>query len=116
MKQNISDLLKKFLLNCMFKIKIIKKNNYEFEILKSFFYKQVLNLTELNNINYFKECNNYYLNIIKTFEYLNYLFTLNYNSKNGYKIIKLKKDILLYLNLLSPKRIKDNLILINSDY
>jgi hypothetical protein len=116
MEQNISDLFKKFLLNCIFKIKIVKRNNYEFEILKSFFYKQVLNLTELNNINYFKECNNYYLKIIKTFEYLNYLFTINCSSRNGYKIIKIKKEILLYLNLLSSKRIKDILFLINSDY
>ena len=107
------DILKKFLLNSLFKIKNIKKNKIQFEILKSFFNKQIINLTELNNINYFKESNNHYINILKIFENLNKSFDLNLKT---YKLIKLKKELIFNLNLLSAKRIKSNLFLIDQLY
>jgi len=116
MSENISIILKKFIFKSLFKIKNIKKNKIEFEILKSFFYKQVINLIELNNINYFKESNTHYVNILKIFENLKHSFDLNYNTSKTYKLIKLKKDLIFYSNLLSAKRIKNNLFFIDCLY
>jgi len=116
MNENISNILKKFILKSLFKIKNIKKNKIEFEILKSFFNKQVLNLIELNNINYFKESNTHYINILKIFENLKHSFDLNDITSKTFKIIKLKKDLIFYSNLLSVKRIKNNLFFIDCLY
>jgi ATP-dependent Lon protease len=116
MNENISNILKKFILKSSFKIKNIKKNKIEFEILKSFFNKQVLNLIELNNINYFKESNTHYINILKIFENLKHSFDLNDITSKTFKIIKLKKDLIFYSNLLSVKRIKNNLFFIDCLY
>ena len=128
------NILKKFLLNSLFKIKNIKKNKIEFEILKSFLNKQIINLTELNNINYFKESNNNFINILKIFENLNKSFenlnksfeNLNKSFENlnksldlnlkTYKLLKIKKEFIFYLNLLSAKRIKSNLFFIDQLY
>jgi hypothetical protein len=106
------NILKKFLLNSLFKIKNIKKNKIEFEILKSFLNKQIINLTELNNINYFKESNNNFINILKIFENLNKSF----ENLKTYKLLKIKKEFIFYLNLLSAKRIKSNLFFIDQLY
>lgn len=116
MNENISNILKKFILKSLFKIKNIKKNKIEFEILKSFFNKQVLNLIELNNINYFKESNTHYINILKIFENLKHSFDFNDITSKTFKIIKLKKDLIFYSNLLSVKRIKNNLFFIDCLY
>jgi len=116
MNENISNILKKFILKSLFKIKNIKKKKIKFEILKSFFNKQVLNLIELNNINYFKESNTHYINILKIFENLKHSFDLNDITSKTFKIIKLKKDLIFYSNLLSVKRIKNNLFFIDCLY
>jgi ATP-dependent Lon protease len=116
MNENISNILKKFILKSLFKIKNIKKNKIEFEILKYFFNKQVLNLIELNNINYFKESNTHYINILKIFENLKHSFDFNDITSKTFKIIKLKKDLIFYSNLLSVKRIKNNLFFIDCLY
>ena len=116
MNQDISNVLKKFIYKSLFKIKNINKNKIEFEILKSFFNKQVINLIELNNINYFKESNTNYVNILKIFENLKHSFDLNYNTSKTYKLIKLKKDLMFYSNLLSAKRIEYNLFFIDCQY
>ncbi len=108
--------IKKFILNSLFKIKNIKKNKNECEVLKSFFKKQVLNLSELNNINYYKESNNHYINILKIFENIKHSLELCSNTTKTYKILKLKKELIFYLNLLSSKRIKTNLEFIDPSY
>ena len=116
MNINISNILKKFLLNCVFKIKNIKNNKKEFEILKSFYYKQVINLTELNNINYYKESNSYYINILKIFENLKHTIENNFKTSKTYKLLILKKEALLNLNFLGVKRIKTNLFFIDNKF
>ncbi len=116
MNDKYSNILNRFLLNSVFKIKNIKKNKIELNILKYFFNKQIINLIELNNINYFKETNNYYINILKIFENLKYSFESNYKTYKSYKLLKLQKELTFYLNFLSAKRITHNLYFIDSLY
>lgn len=119
MNKNISNVIKKFLIVFYLKIKEKNENYQKFEILEKYFNKIIYNLTELNQINYFKESNNHYNNILKNIDLLKKNIDshskINFNTKS-YKLLKIKKELLNYSNLISSKKIKNNLLFIDKDY
>jgi hypothetical protein len=119
MNKNISNVIKKFLITFYFKIKEKNRNINKFEILQKFFNKIIYNLTELNQINYFKESNNHYNYILKNIEVLKKNIDsqsdINFKTKS-FILLKIKKELLNYSNLVSSKKIKTNLLFIDKNY
>jgi ATP-dependent Lon protease len=119
MNKNISNVLKNFFVYSYFKIKEKKNIINKFEILKKYFNKIIYNLTELNQLNYFKESNNHYNNILKNIEVLKQTIDsysdINFKTKS-YILLKIKKELLNHSNFVSSKKIKTNLSFIDKDY
>ena len=114
----IEKVLLKFYKNVKFKQVQLMLIKDTYNLLKTFFFNIILNFSELNLINYYKDYNNLYLLIIKNINKLKILFenTSDIKINKFYKIIYIKKNILNLCNLISSNKISENLNLIDSNW
>ena len=114
----IEKVLLKFYKNVKFKQAQLMLIKDTYNLLKTFFFNIILNFSELNLINYYKDYNNLYLLIIKNINELKILFenTSDIKINKFYKIIYIKKNILNLCNLISSNKISENLNLIDSNW